>query len=225
MKKMSHNSRSDLVMSVAGCLHWFDKNMLVRWFEGREAKRHRQIEKILRRFSLNGKLKTMRYGNKLIYSLPRKSRKVDGSKVYHGLCCSECTVRIYRSNTACEIIPERFFFGHGAIADVGFRFPNGSLLCLEFCTHSNYFFSGNMRGKLDAYRRNIEKIEEEFNSEVVVLYVIDIPREQVRQFAMEVTDDYCFFVDYSSFLSVPLGKQLQTPIYYWVDGKEYPLSD
>src|ERR1051325_552285 len=104
MKKTSHNSRSDLVMSVAGCMPWFDKSMLVRWFEGKNAKRNRRIEKILRRFSLNGKLKTIRYGNKLIYSLPRKSRSVDGSKVFHGLCCSECTVRIYRAYPGCEII-------------------------------------------------------------------------------------------------------------------------
>jgi hypothetical protein len=217
-------------MGVASCFHWFDKSQLVRWFEGREAKRHRRIEKILRRLSVGKRLRTVKYGNKLVYALPRKTRKKSElenmSKIAHGLMCSEALVRFFRSKMEVEIIPERWFRGLGCVPEWGLRYSNGSLLLFEYCSKSNFLYHENMNGKINAYLQHIEGIEEHFETTAVVLFVIDAPRDTVRRFAKTVeAGQYFFFCNLSDFLRVPLGKQLQSPIYIWTDGKEWPLSD
>ena len=37
------------------------------------------------------------------------------SKIYHGLACTECLIRFYRSRMEGEIIAERFFRGCGSV--------------------------------------------------------------------------------------------------------------
>ena len=37
--------------------------------------------------------------------------------------------------------------------------------------------------------------------------------------------DPFFFTDYETFLKVPIARQLYEPIYFWSDGKVYPLSE
>src|SRR5687767_1786405 len=213
-RNVSNYSHSDLVMGVAGCMHWFDKSQLIRWFEGREAKRHRRIEKILRRLSVGKRLRAVKYGNKLVYALPRKTRKKreleNMSKIAHGLICSEALVRFFRSKMEVEIIPERWFRGLGCVAEWGLKYENGSMLLFEYCSKSNFLYHENMNGKVNAYLRNIEKIEEYFEATAVVLFVIDADRETVRRFAESVDADCFFFCDLSTFLKVPLGRQLQT---------------
>ena len=219
-----YNSHSDLVMGAAQVFHWATKRHFLLWFTGEEPKRDRRVEKVLRRLSVAKRLRAVRYGNKLIYAVPRKTKGFDGSNVYHGLSCTECLVRCFRSDTNCEVIPEKLFRGFGCVPEWGIRYPNGSILLLEFCTKDNFYFSGNMRGKLEAYKENIWRIEEEFQAEGVVLFVIDIPRDAVKRFVENTDDDYLFFTDYETFLKAPIGKQLQEPIYIWVDGKEYGLN-
>ena len=178
------------------------------------------------------------YGKKLIYALPRKTKGLmnsqDVSKVVHGLACTECLVRIYRSRMDGVVVAERFFYGLGSVPEWGIIYPEGTMLLLEFCTKSNFFFSGEMKGKLLAYQRNLERIEGKFNAKAVVVFVIDIPQGAVRRYAgglvMQAGSEEhdlskYFFTDYQTFQKILLGQQLKSAIYFWgYDGKSYPLS-
>src|SRR5215216_1438554 len=104
------------------------------------------------------------------------------SKIYHGLACTECLVRIYRSATEGEIIAERYFRGCGSVPEVAIRFPNGTMLLLEFSTKSNFLYSELMNGKINAYIRNLPDIEQKFGAKAIVLFVLDVPRETVKKY-------------------------------------------
>jgi hypothetical protein len=144
-----------------------------------------------------------------------------------------------------EVIAERFFYGLGLVPEWGIRYPNGMMLLFEFCTKSNFMFSRMMIAKIMAYLRNLGKIEDKFQAKAIVVFVIDVPRATVERFVGSLkrevgsvaADDASalyegdsfplnpfFFTDYETFLKVPLGKQLYEPIYFWRDGKQYPLS-
>ena len=235
----SHNSHSDLVMEWADGLPWFDKRQILLAIHGVTPRRHRRMEIDLHRLAKRKKLRTTYYGRKLIYALPRKTKKFDGSKIYHGLSCTECLIRLKRSWKDAEIIPERLFQGCGSVPDGGLILDD-KLLLLEFSTKHNFLFSGNMRGKLTAYESNIYQIEDKFKAKARVLFILDVPRETVKRFVGSVADGDqsapydgadprtpllpFFFVDYETFLKVPIGDQLKAPIYFWTNGKEYPLK-
>lgn len=236
-------------LDVAEVFHWATIVHFILWFTG-SWRRHRRTETVLRRLVKSGKLRAIRYGKRLIYSVPRRVKgKSDDelwglSKVVHGLACTECLVRFWRSKMDGEVIAERFFYGLGSVPEWGIRYPNGKMILLEFCTKSNFYFSGLMKGKLGAYTRNIAKIEEKFQAKAIVVFVIDVPRETVNRFVGNLKRDVgsvadgdqsasyegdrfpsdpFFFTDYETFLKVPIGKQLTENIYFWVDGKTYPL--
>jgi hypothetical protein len=201
---------------------------------------------VLKRLVKNGKLRAVRYGKRLIYSIPRKGKGIDEfaglTKVVHGLACTECLVRFYRSRMDGEIIAERHFYGLGSVPEWGIRYPNGKMLLFEFSTRSNFLFTNMMNGKISAYQRNLEKIEEKFQAKAIVLFVIDVPRDTVERYVGSLGGRSArsaalragggtspllplFFTDYKTFLNVPIGSQLVAPIYFWShDGGEYPLS-
>ena len=102
-----------------------------------------------------------------------------------------------------------------------------------------------MKGKINAYLRHLGKIEEKFQAKAIVVFVVDVPRDTVEGFvgtlrrdvgsvadgdqsALHEGDTFpfnpFFFTDYEKFLDVSFGQQLQAPIYFWIDGKEYPLT-
>ncbi len=234
-------------LEAASVFHWATNRHFQLWFTGQFKTRHKRVETVLKRLSKRGKIRSVRYGKCLIYSLPRKTKGFSeiAPKVAHGLACTECLVRFYRSNTQGVVVPERFFFGLGSVPEWGIIYPNGKMLLFEFCTKSNFFFSGLMAAKLSAYEKNIAKIEEKFNVKAIVVFVLDVPREVVERFvnrereAGTVADGDLsappegglpltpvFFTDYETFKAVPVGSQLNTPIYIWsVDGKQYKLSE
>lgn len=236
---------TEVFLDWALVFHWATKRHFQLAITGRETKRHRRTEIVLRRLSLRKKLRTVRYGKKLVYALPRKTKDFDefegGLKIYHGLACTECLVRFYRSRMEGEIISERFFRGCGSVPEWGIRYPDGKLLLLEFSSRSNFLYTELMNGKINAYMRNLEKIEEQFRAKAVVLFVLDVHRDSVKRFvgsldgrsarsaALRAGGDRFpfnpfFFVDYETFLKIPIGDQLKSPIYFWTDGKEYPLT-
>lgn len=208
-------------------------------------KRHRQTEIDLQRLSRRKKLRVARYRKKLVYELPRKTKKFDEfegmSKIYHGLACTECLIRFYRSRMEGEIIAERFFRGCGSVPEWGIRYPNKTMLLCEFSTKSNFLYTELMNGKLNAYIRNLPMIEEKFQAKAIVVFVIDVPRPTVERFigTLKREDGSLadapadgdrfpllpfFFTDNETFLKVALGKQLYEPIYFWsYDGKSHPL--
>lgn len=244
----------DWYIDVARVFHWAKREHFSLWFTG-STKRHRRTESVLSRLVRGKRLRAVRFGKGLVYSVPRKAKLGDEfaglTKVIHGLACTECLVRFYRSRMDGEVIAERFFYGLGSVPEWGIRYPNGKMLLFEFCTRSNFLFTNLMNGKINAYQRNLEKIERKFQAKAIVLFVIDVPRITVERFVMgngmsagkraagSVADGVpsaphdggtspllpLFFTDYKSFLNVPLGNQLSAPIYFWVaDGKAYPLS-
>lgn len=221
--------------------HWASKRHYQLWFTGQATTRHRRTESVLKRLTRSGKMNSIQYGTKLIYKLARKGKKMDTSLVIHGLACTECLVRIYRSKPDGTAIPERYFKGSGSVPEWGIIYPDGKLLLFEFCTKDNFYFAGNMRGKLGSYKNNLHKIEERFQGKAVVLFVLDVPRPVVERYVRSLDDagsaggvppaysgdtfpDPFFFTDYETFLKVPFGQALQSPIYFWVDGKEYTLN-
>lgn len=254
-KNMRRNTiPEELYIDASHVFHCADKRQYEIWFTGQDAKRHRRSETVLHRLVKKGKLRSMQYGKKLIYMTPRRAKADEFygmAKAVHGLACTECLVRIYRSKMDGVVVAEKYFFGCGSVPEWGIIYPGGTMLLFEFCTKSNFFYTGNMKGKLEAYKRNLEKIENKFQAKALVLFVIDIPREIVQRFVSKIGNvgsgngmpapsptantsalydggfspsDPHFFTDYKTFLQVPLGQQLTAPIYFWMDGKEYPLT-
>jgi hypothetical protein len=236
-------------LDVAEAFHWATRLDYVLWFTG-SYRRHRRTETVLKRLVKNGKLRAIRYGKQLIYSVPRRVKgKSDDelwglSKVVHGLACTKCLVNTWRSRMDGEVIAERFFYGLGSVPEWGIRYPNGKMILLEWCSKSNFMFSGMMTAKLSAYQSNLEKIEEKFQAKAIVLFVIDVPRTTVERFVGSLKREVgsvadgdmsalptggtspllpLFFTDYESLLKIPLGEALKTPIYFWTNGKEYSL--
>ena len=250
---------------AAQVFHWFTKEHIILWFLG-ALKRHRRTEDVLPLLVQKGKLRCVKFGKRLIYTVPRRTKgklpvllqekseyepKVTEAaiagrnKILHGLACTECLVRVYRSRTESMIIAERYFYGLGAVPEWGIRYPNGKLLLFEFSTEDNFERTNMIKGKMNAYQRQLEKIEEEFQAKATVLFVLDIPRGKVENFvgslrreagsvadgdpsALDGGDSFpsypFFFTDYKTFLDVPFGQQMTAPIYFWMDGKEYPLA-
>src|SRR5258706_4774995 len=93
--------RDDLFLDWAEGFHWATKRHFQLAITGQAPKRHRRTEIVLKRLSQRKKLRAIRYGKELIYALPRKTKKVTEfesmSKIYHGLACTECLVKFYRS--------------------------------------------------------------------------------------------------------------------------------
>jgi hypothetical protein len=237
-------------LDAAAVFHYATKEQFNLLLTG-SSRRNTRTEIVLLRLSRRKKLKAIKYGKKLVYVAPRKAKgeRVDDLAIYpkivHGLSCTEGLVRFWRARTEGEIIAERYFYGCGIVPEWGIRYPDGKMLLFEFSTKSNFQFSGLMNGKINAYRRSLEKIEEKFSAKAVVVFVLDVPRVTVKRYvgilggrtapsptanasASDEGDRFPFdpfyFVDNETFLKIPIGEQLKAPIYFWMDGKEYPLT-
>ncbi|MBI5954472.1 MAG: hypothetical protein HY865_22675 [Chloroflexi bacterium] len=238
-------------LEVAQNFHWAERRHFEMWFRGFTTKPDRRTPVVLKRLTDRGKLRALYNGKKLIYSVPRRTKGLDYlelkdlhiSKKIHGLACTECLVRFYRSEMNGEIVGERHFYGFGSIPEWGIKYPNGMMLLLEFCTKDNFGRVKVMRDKLTSYKKNLSKIEEKFRSQAVVIFVLDVSRVTVERYvgslavavgSVAVSDPTApyegtdspspfYFVDYETFLKVPIGEQLTAPIYFWTDGRVYPL--
>jgi hypothetical protein len=239
----------DSYLDAASVFHYAAKEHFNLLLTG-TTRRNTRTEIVLLRLSRRKKLKAIKYGKKLVYVSPQKAKGKNSDdleiypKIAHELACTEGLVRFWIAKTEGEIIAERFFYGCGIVPEWGIRYPNKKMLLYEFSTKSNFHFSGLMNGKLNAYRRNLEKIEEKFEAKAVVVFVLDVPRITVERFVGtlkrdvgSVADDASaphggdrfpfdpfYFVDNETYLKVPIGEQLKAPIYFWMDGKEYPLT-
>ena len=230
--KMSrHTIPMDLYIEASQVFHWATMRHFCIWFTG-SYRRHRRTETVLRRLSKRGILRTFKYGKKLVYSSKQVKDEFEGlAKVNHGLACTECLVRFYRSRTEGMIVAEKYFYGLGCVPEWGIVYPDGKMLLFEFSTRNDFLVTGKVKGKLQAYREHIERIEEKFNAKALLVYVIDIPKVTLERFLHKVwragsvaaLSPEIFFVDFETFLSIPIGEQLIAPIYYWMDGNQYAL--
>src|SRR5687767_5269776 len=113
--------------------HWATKRQIQLYIRGAAPPRDGPIEKALLRMEKGKKVRVVQYKvtDQKCYALPRKTKNfnpLDQVRLYHGLACTECMVRLYRSNTKCEVIPERAFRGLGSVPEGGILYPQGSLL-------------------------------------------------------------------------------------------------
>src|SRR5215216_1190654 len=128
-------SEYDKVFDV---VNWIYKRQLQLMLTGQASKRHTRTEKVLIRYTKRGKLRAVKFERKLVYALPRKSKffnEFEGlAKIHHGLACTECLVRTYRSDMEGMIVPEREFYGLGSVPEWGIIYPQKTMLLLEFAT-------------------------------------------------------------------------------------------
>jgi hypothetical protein len=206
-------------LKVIQYFHWAKREHYQLWFYG-NLMRHKRTEVMLPRLVSQGKLRFMRYGNRLIYAAPRtmKNFKPHFAKVEHGLACTECLVRIYRSNTDCQVISEKEFVRIGIKPEWGIYYPNGTSLMFEFCTRDNFERSGLIKNKILRYQNLPDGL---------VLFVADVDRGDISNYVFKnMPGERFYFCDYATFLKVPIGEQLTAPIYIWgANGHSYPLKD
>ena len=109
-----------------------------------------------------------------------------------------------------KVISEKDFKLHSCVPEWGIRYPSGVLLLFEYCTEDNFY--RQLKWKVRKYQDYVLNSKER----VVVLFVLDVSREKVKKFIERHQPVGPFyFVDYETFLKVPLGNQLTAPIYFW----------
>lgn len=212
--------KQDQYINIGQFFHWATQDHYKLWFKG-TTNRHPRTERILPRLVRKGKLVSRDFGKKLVYAVPR----MKNTPVYHGLGVTETIVRIHHSKPGV-IIPERFFKGLGSVPDWGINYE-GKLLLVEFSTQDNFEDPRVIKTKLTRYEDNLEKIEARFKAQpqtTVVLFVLDVSRERVKNFLLRNSPgEAYYFTDFGTFKEAPFGQQFTTPIYFWRDGKEYTL--
>jgi len=211
-------------LKVAECLVCAEALDFTEWFTG-ERKRWKRTEYTLPRLVYKRLLQTEPFGRKLVYALPGTKSHYQG-RLRHDLSCTRIILKL--SVTGEEVISERYFRQQAfrPVPDGGILFDH-SLLLFEFSTAQQFKKKAEMRRKMRAYRRHLSKFEEYFAAEVVVLFIIEAPRYEVKQFvqAGRKQDWAFYFVDFPSFLRVEKCAQLTAPIYIsGGDQKEYPLT-
>jgi hypothetical protein len=101
---------------------------------------------------------------------------------------------------------------------------DGKILLFEYSTADNFRRTMLMKKKVAQYIESIPRFKSYFGKEVVVLFVFAGERYKVKYFCEKYGQHPKFyFCDLASFFDVELGGQLSTPIYYWKDGRSYPL--
>lgn len=209
----------DLYLKTSQLFYWATVEHYTMWFTG-ENKRHGRSEVMLKRLSDKGKLKA--YQPKKFGRIYYACLRVKNTDVDHGLGCTEGLVRFWRSDMTGTIISSRFFRGLGSVPEWGIKYANGSLLLYEFCTADN--FRRVLKTKIIKYQSNLSQIEERFSGKAVVVFVCDVSAERIQSLLSRMdSNGQLFFVDYTTFKQVEIGHQLSSPIYFWEDGKTYPL--
>lgn len=201
--------------------NWASKVHYVLFLTG-SVERHRRTEIMLPRLEKSGKLISKRFGRKKIYIVPRRKGE---RYIEHGLGCTECLVRFYRSDINGIIIPERKLRGFHIRPDGGIIYPNNKILLFEFCTESN-LESGAVKSKVTRYENNLDRLEHKFKVTAIVVFIIDVHRLRVDRFVQRYVpmDDVFYFTDYHTFLNTEYGNQLSDGIYInGEDGWPYAL--
>jgi hypothetical protein len=84
-----------------------------------------------------------------------------------------------------EIVPERAFRGFEIVPEAGLRYAEerGTMLIFEYCTRSNFKHGGVMKSKITRYIKSLPRMEAKFKRNITVLFVIDVERSAVKEFA------------------------------------------
>ena len=187
----------------------------MKWFTG-DVKRHGRTEIVLKRLADKGKILRKRYGKRYVYAARRRRGY---TKIYHGLVCTECLIRICHSKFG-QVIRESKFYGCGSIPEWGIIYDT-TILLFEFCSKDNFKRKGRMTAKINRYHQNLSRIEDRFGAKPVILFVIEDKRQKVKEFVeTEMPLGDFVFTDFSTFLRIPLGRALKSQIYFWWSGDQ-----
>ena len=202
-------------LKVTQWFHWATMEQYVKWFTG-SVKRHGRTEIVLKRLSDKGKILRKRYGKRYVYAAKRRRGY---TKIYHGLVCTECLIRIFHSKIG-EVIQESKFYGCGSVPEWGIIYDT-TILLLEYCSRDNFKRKGRMTAKIKKYYQNLTKIEDKFEAKPVILFIIEDERRKVKEFVeKEMPLGDFVFTDFSTFLRIPLGSALKSKIYFWWTGEQ-----
>ena len=231
----------DQILKTVKLLRYVSRRQLAVKFTGKD-ERIKILETALPKLEQEGRLVVTWHDGEKVYSLSRKNRVI-GMSIGHELGCTEGLIRIWRCRMAeSEIVPEKAFRGFAIVPEWGIRYNDdlGTMLLYEFCTQQNFQHGGVMKSKLTRYWKYLPDIEAKMKREITVLFVIDTDRGKVKDFVhrikaflyepiiSDITGEACypfFFTDYQTFKSVPIGEALTSKIYFWKDGKEWPLTN
>jgi hypothetical protein len=217
------------------------RRQLTLYFKNSRGERIKALEKYLPKLELAGDIEATWFHGEKVYSIARKNR---GARVSldHEIPCAEILIRLWRCRMEeSEIIPERAFRGLRIVPEGAIRYGSdrGSMLLYEFSTRKNFSRWGVVKGKLTRYRKHLATIEAKAKRDITVLFVFAVSRREVKEsiatYAALLSEPLVsgfsgkerfpfWFTDYQTFCRVPLGRALTAPIYFWHDGKEWPLS-
>jgi len=219
-------STGERVMDLMDVAHWASKRQIQIGIRGYSSPRDSTLERFLKVREKNGKLRVTwmrdtKHGTIKVYAKPRKTKNFDPfnfENLYHGYCTTECLIRFL---TAQEGVPieEKEFRGYGRVPEFGVRYENGTLLLCEFSTKHDTRYSGKIRGKLGGYSQYLDKIEQDFDADAGVVFILDVSRGELEdRLKRWDASGPLWFVDYETFLKVPMGEALIAPIYFRPNG-------
>ena len=208
------------LVQVGGCI---TQRLARMYFTGKPELRHRRTEWAFPKLEKKNEVVPLWHEGEMVYFARRLCRGTQYlDLVDHYLGAAECVIRMWRANMTGIFVPQSEFHDMGSIPDQAVIFDK-SLLLIEFHTYHN-FRRHKVEQKVAAYTRHLSEIEGDFKRGAIVIFVIDALKEEIHE--LNVSDDSCYFVDFNTFKSVPIGQQLSAPIYLWGgDGQPYPLRN
>lgn len=215
-------------LNAAKVFHWASKEHYKLWFTGKEFGRHRLTETVLPKLVREGRLAAVRYGLGYVYTEPRRVRKPGHYlKINHGLAATEGLVRFWRSDLPSTILPERYFYGGGVVPEFGLITSRQRLLLFEYCSADNFERTGRLISKFNAYDHELDLMADKFGAlGVVVIFVVAVSQERLEGYLTRLNNPVpsFYFVDYKTFVKVPIGQQFTAQIYTWKpDMQKYSL--
>lgn len=215
-------------LAAARVFHFAFRDHFVLWFTGRTG-RHWRTERVLPALVKKGLLVALPYGKRLVYGVPDRLRlAASGRQVailpYHGLTCTDLLTRCLRADWSGEVLSENACRAGrwGAVPEWAIRYPRGTALLMEFCTADNVE-RGKVAQKAARYRQCLAAIEAALRARAVVVFVLDVPAEAAARLSRRLGVRQPFYcVDVQTFNAT--ANVLTAPIYWWGDGRQYPLT-
>jgi hypothetical protein len=217
------------------------RKQLEVYFRGQQ-RRIKALEKTLPVLEREDRVKTTWHKGEKVYS-PIGRLQPERVFIDHELAATEILIAIWRCRMdEGEIVTESAFRGFAVVADGGVRYSSkrGTMVAFEYCTRKNFNHGGVVKSKLTRYKRFLPDLEKHFQRSITVLFVIEDSRMRVAEFVsrnrkildqpvisaiMDAERYPFFFTDHETFKNAPVGRILNQEIFFWVDGKEWRLSN
>lgn len=209
---------------VAEYFLWATQRDFTCWFTG-EWKQWKRTEYNLPRMVKKNAITAVRHGKKLVYSVGKK-RANNTADIEHGLICTNSLLRFKLSREG-EFFSESFFraINLGCVPEWGVGYGD-SILLFEYSTADNFRRTRLMKKKVKQYTQSMDRFQNHFGRQPIVLFVFDTFRYSVIHFVEKyVNTPFIYFCDLRTFMNVGFGQQLTADIYInGLDCKSYPLT-